>query len=103
MFCRIGKILLVMIALCYLSGCGYKEGVLVKDPVSYLWFTGNVAQATVMIDDQKSFAIDKGKEGLVYYQIPPGTHRIIVKKDGAVVVDRVLLIGNGTIKEIQIP
>ncbi len=95
------KLLLVSFALFNFAGCGYREGTLVKDPVSYLWFTGDIAQANVIIDDKKPFELTK--EGLVYYQIPPGTHRIIVKKGEVVVVDRILIIGNETTKEIQIP
>ncbi len=95
------KLLLTVLALLNFAGCGYREGTLVKDPVSYLWFTGNITQANVIIDDKKPFELTK--EGLVYYQITPGTHRIIVKKGEEVVVDRVLIIGNETTKEIQIP
>ncbi len=98
---KIQNFLLVILAFFHLVGCGYKEGTLVKDSVSYLWFTGNIAQANVTIDDRKPFEL--GKEGLVHYQIPPGKHRIIVKKGGEVVVDRILIIGNEITKEIQIP
>jgi hypothetical protein len=97
---KISRILLLVLAFCHFAGCGYKEGTLVKDPVSYLWFTGNITQANVIIDDKKPFELTK--EGLVYYQIPPGKHRIIVKKGEEVIVDRILIIGNETTKEIQI-
>ena len=106
------KILLVIsigMAWLALPGCGYKEGVLVKEPVSYLWFTGNVQQAFVKIDDKEPFdlsratAVQEGKEGKVYYQIPPGRHRVIVEKNGLRLVDRNLYIGDGNIQEIQIP
>jgi hypothetical protein len=98
---KIQKTLLVILVCLHLAGCGYREGTLVKDPVSYLWFTGNISQANVIIDDKKPFELEK--EGLVYYQIPPGKHRIIVKKGGGVVVDRILIIGNEITQEIKIP
>jgi hypothetical protein len=92
-----------------ISGCGYKEGVLVKEPVSYLWFTGNVQQAIVKIDNGEPFdlsraaAVQGEKEGKVYYQVPPGKHRVVVEKNGLRLVDRNLYIGDGNIQEIQIP
>lgn len=99
---NIQRILLIVgLFFLQISGCGYKEGTLVKDPVSYLWFTGNITEAIVFVDDKKPFEL--GKEGLVYHQIPPGQHRIIVKKGQEVVVDRILIIGNEITKEIQIP
>jgi hypothetical protein len=105
------KILLPLFLFLFcISGCGYKEGVLIKEPVSYLWFTGNVQQAFVKIDGKEPFEIgrwaaeQRSSEGnLVYYQIPPGKHRIIVEKNGKVVVDRILFVGNENIQEIQIP
>jgi hypothetical protein len=103
-------VLLLFLFLFCFSGCGYKEGVLIKEPVSYLWFTGNVQQAFVKIDEKEPFEIgrwvaeQKSSEGkLIYYQIPPGKHRVIVEKNGKVVVDRILFVGNETIQEIQIP
>lgn len=92
-----------------LGGCGYREGVLVKEPVSYLWFTGNIEQAYARIDDKEPFEISglsrtEGSSGsLIYYQIAPGKHRITVEKARTLVVDRILYIGNGTIQEIQLP
>jgi hypothetical protein len=94
-------ILFIFLATFYIAGCGYKEGALVKDPVSYLWFTGNTSQAIVTIDDTKSFELEK--EGLIHYQIPPGKHRVVVRKGSEVVVDRVLIIGNEITQEIRIP
>lgn len=96
-------------------GCGLKEGVVQKEAKSYLWFTGNTEGALVYIDDlspmelEKKYYIDsetgekieRNKE--IHYECTPGKHRIIVKKMGEELVNRIVLLGNGIIKEIEIP
>lgn len=105
---------LVFLMLC--GGCGLKEGVVQKEPKSFLWFTGNTQNAIVYIDDlapimlnERSIsASDEGenntnRSGQVHYEISPGKHTIVVKKSGEEVVNRNVLLGNGITKEIQIP
>ena len=96
-------------------GCGLKEGVVQKEAKSYLWFTGNTEGALVHIDDLnpielgKSYYIDsetgekveKNKE--IHYELAPGKHRVIVIKMGTKIVNRIVLLGNGIVKEIEIP
>jgi hypothetical protein len=102
-------ILIFSAFLVWLPACGYKEGVLVKEPVSYLWFTGNVQQSMVKVDEREPFDLSKavaaqeGRDGKVYYQIPPGKHRVIVEKSGQRVVDKIFYIGDGNIQEVAIP
>jgi len=107
MISRYMEYLLVLILAFFVTGCGYKEGVIQKDPVAYLWFTGSAEQASVFLDDKEPFVLNKGgrsQEGnLTYYQVPPGKHRIVVKKGSEVVVDRIVIVGDGAIKEILIP
>ena len=105
---------LILLALC--GGCGLKEGVVQKEPKSFLWFTGNTANAIVYIDDLRPLILDErssnasnedennaNKKGQVHYEISPGKHTIVVKKSGEEVVNRNILLGNGITKEIQIP
>lgn len=104
----------VMIAGC-LNGCGYVEGVVQKSEKSFLWFTGNTENAVVYIDNKEftrltaSYAIDEKtgektrKEGQVHYQLEPGKHEIRIERDGKVLVNRVLILGNQMTKEINIP
>lgn len=107
MLSRYAKYFLVFIVVCFVIGCGYKEGVIQKDPVAYLWFTGSAEQASVFLDDKEPFVLNKSggsQEGnLTYYQVPPGKHRIVVKKGSEVVVDRIVIVGDGAIKEILVP
>ena len=105
---------LILLTLCV--GCGLKEGVIQKEPKSFLWFTGNTRDAVVYIDDLNPIILNEismsvsdadgnntKKSSQVHYQISPGKHTIVVKKSGAEVVNRSILIGDGITKEIQIP
>lgn len=91
-------------ALLLFTGCGLKEGVIQKEPKSYLWFTGNTDNAIVHIDELEPITLNKkAKSDKIHYGISPGKHRIVIKKSGEVVVNRIILLGDGTIKEIQVP
>lgn len=93
---------LVILSLC--GGCGLKEGVVQKEPKSYLWFTGNTPKATVYIDDLNPIILNENRgSDKIHYEISPGKHRIIVEKMGKEVVNRIVFLGNGIIKEIKIP
>ena len=97
------KFALVLVLALLVTGCGYKEGVVQKDSVAHLWFTGSAEQAYVSVDDKEPFALNSSGGNLTYYQVAPGKHRIVVRKGTDVVVDRVVIVGDGAIKEIQIP
>jgi hypothetical protein len=104
---RYAKCVLVLIVGCFIAGCGYTEGVIQKDPIAYLAFTGNTEQALVFLDNKEPFVLNNigaNQEGKpTQYQISPGKHRIVVRRGSEVVVDRILIVGDGNIKEIQIP
>ena len=98
------------------GGCGLTEGVVQKEPKSFIWFTGNTKGAVAYVDDLEPIMLDdlnsstdgesvnnSAKKGEVHYEISPGKHRIIVKKSGEEVVNRIVLLGNGITKEIKIP
>jgi len=110
-------IYLGFIVLMLIIGCGLKQGVVQKEPKSFLWFTGNTEDAIVYIDDLNPIIlsaqvyVDKDENGdantykpdVVHYEITPGKHTIIVEKDGKEVVNRIVLLGDGITKEIPIP
>jgi len=92
---------LTLLVLC--CGCGLREGVVQKEPKSFLWFTGNTINASVYIDDLAPFTLSEENDELIHYEISPGKHKIVVKRSGNEIVNRVVLLGSGITKEIQIP
>ena len=94
--------------------CFYKEGSRQLDSQSYIWFTGNVKGAVASVDGGEPFEVDsltyKDSQGndvkkseKTYYQLRPGRHTIIVKKEGQVKVERDVLIDAGATKEVWVP
>ena len=102
MLCK--KIMMLTLVVLLLAGCGLKQGVIEKAPRSYLWFTGDMTAVVVYIDDLAplTFAEQNSTE-TVYHELSPGKHTIVVKRSGKEIVNRTVLLGNGTTKEIRIP
>ena len=107
---------LIFFLLILCGGCGLKEGVVQKEPMSFLWFSGNTQNAIAYIDDLAPIILSElrnsvsgedenstNKSGQVHYEISPGKHTIVVKKSGEEVVNRKVLLGQGITKEIKIP
>ncbi|WP_020589404.1 hypothetical protein [Desulfobacter curvatus] len=82
-------------------GCGITETVIQKEKVSYLNFTGDTVGAIVCIDDLEPIVLNNEKNA--HYEISSGKHHVIVIKNGAEVVNRKVLLGSGSSKEIRIP
>ncbi len=99
------KIIISLIPLLLLFGCGLKQGVVQKDSVSYLSFTGNIHNAEVYIDEGDAFLLEQEstEDNPVHYQVEPGKHVIVIKKMGRRVLHRQILLGDGIVKEIRVP
>lgn len=104
-----------IVAMFVVAGCGYQEGIRQPDRQSYIWFSGETKEAMAIIDDNEPFKVEQtssvdsetgervSKQGRTLYQVKPGKHEIVVKKDGQVVVHRDLMIGAGATKEVRVP
>ena len=100
------KILIVTVLFMLTSACSsyntYSSGSITTEPVSYLYFTGNIEGAEVSIDGAPVFIVTKSG-AKQQYKVTPGKHTIVVSKQGTVIVNRSVLLGDGHEKEIQIP
>lgn len=90
------------ICLIFLAGCGLSETVVQKEQVGALVFTGEVAGAVVQIDELAPLDLNATDRN-VRFEISSGKHHIVVLKNGEKIVDRVVLLGSGSDKEISIP
>ncbi len=107
----------VLLTMLTLGGCGHREGVTIAEPGAYLAFGGSTAGAMVKIDEDVSFILGEGKGATIHsdtgqketrlaqthYRVSPGKHRIQVIKNGIIVVDREILLGDGITREISVP
>jgi hypothetical protein len=112
------KTFFYILSLFSLAGCGYREAVIVAEPRAFFAFRGNTTGALVKIDENISFTLEDNIHGMTttsdtgttekhlagaHYRIAPGKHRIQILKNGEIVVDRELLLGDGITKEISVP
>ncbi|MDD5168675.1 MAG: hypothetical protein PHN75_07650 [Syntrophales bacterium] len=103
------RLMILGLLLFWIIGCGYYEGVVQPTPISFLSFLGNTSGAVATIDDVTTINLDKGlsgndKEGkVILLQITPGRHKVVVTRMGQEVVNRVIIVGDGATKEIQVP
>ena len=93
-------IVIVSTLVMLLGGCGYKSGVITQEEKAYLYFSGNVDDVKVSIDDGASFRVKKGQENR--YKLKPGMHRIKVYRGERLIVDREIYLGDGIAKEIEV-
>jgi hypothetical protein len=80
----------------------YSSGQITQEPVSYLYFSGDITGAEVSIDGAPAFLVTKSGPKQ-QYKVTPGKHTIIVTKQDKVVVNRNVMLGDGHEKEINIP
>jgi uncharacterized protein YcfL len=103
------KLLLIVLALFMVAGCGtYRETVQVDDK-AYLLLIGEPGGNIVTIDDGKS--IDLGQETRSFYlngktatkiEVSIGTHTVKVTKGGEITVNRKFYVSTGTSFEVQL-
>ncbi|MCD6174036.1 MAG: hypothetical protein J7J96_09680 [Sulfurimonas sp.] len=96
------KIILTMglIASIFLSGCGYKEGVATATQKSYLYFTGNINNTMISIDNGDKFSVHAGKNN--QYLVKPGKHLVEVYRDNTLIIKRNIFISDGIAKEFEV-
>ena len=104
----------VAAAVFVLNACSYTTGVVQSDKRSFIRFSGNIEKAVVYIDDAEPFELGKksssthsdniGAKNLsISYQLQPGKHTVVVRRNGEVVVNRELLLGNNVTTEVEVP
>lgn len=99
---NICKFSLALLLVTVLSACGYNEGIRSTEQSSFVYFTGNAYGASATVGDGEPFTVDKlGERNL--YKVSIGKQRVVIRRAGVVVVDRVVLLGDGQSKEFNVP
>lgn len=93
-------LVITLLSIVFLSGCGYKEGVETSTLKSYLYFTGDINGASVSIDKGEMFHVKAGKNNK--YTIGTGKHLVEVYRNGALIVKREIFTSDGISKEIEV-
>ena len=70
---------------------------------------GNTDGAIAVIDETLTLDLSKELKGsedekkIVLFQIAPGKHKVVVTRIGQEIVNRVIIVSDGTTKEILVP
>ena len=99
---KLFKISLTLIIVMLLGACGSTHGVRTSEQASFVYFSGAAKGAQVTVGDGDMFVVDKvGERNL--YKVASGKQKVIIKKSGVIVVDRLVLLGDGQSKEFNVP
>jgi len=82
------------------AGCGYKEGISTGQQQSFIYFSGNTENITVSINDGAQFTVKSGRDN--QYKVDEGKSTIHVYRNGKIIVEREVYIGDGVSKEIGV-
>lgn len=85
-----------------MSGCQQaNQGVISRAPVAYLSFEGNMAGISIFLDGDRMPDVKAGENNLL--KIAPGRHLLRIERDGQLLVERRLFVGDGQTQVIAIP
>ena len=90
------------------------------DQKSYVFFSGNAANAVAYIDGkgvllegdmvsgstsgiQDNYQLKPGAKGRSLIQVAPGKHEVKVIKDNQILIHRIILVGEGVAFEVAVP
>jgi len=92
-------------------GCGIHEGMVQREDLGFVEFTGNWQNADIRIDNLNPLILKSTSDPeknvqdspALIYKLPKGKHNIKVYRDGNLVVDRVVFIDSNMRLEVNIP
>jgi hypothetical protein len=90
----------LIIVLAFASCGGYTTGTIQKSEKGFLKFEGNKEAVMISVDDGTRFPYDIKTD---LYEVKPGKHTIKVYRGDKIVVDRIIIVDNQTIFEIEVP
>ena len=74
------------------------------DAAAYLHFTGNPDGGLATLESEGArIWVDQPIEPRIRYTVKPGVYRLTVSKDGAVVADRKIFLGDQQVFEVRVP
>ena len=120
---RLSPALLVLLLIFGLVACttpNRQTQVTQGDQKSYIFFSGNAANATAYIDGkgvviteemvsgstsgiQDNYQLKPGAQGRNLIQVAPGKHEVKVIKENQILAHRIILVGEGVAFEVAVP
>jgi outer membrane lipoprotein-sorting protein len=93
----------ILLAISFFSGCGsYETKSIIEDKKSYLSFSDSLKDADYKVNNSGWYKIEKTGVDEIY-QIQSGKIHLQVRKDGRIIINRELLVNNGSVRNIEGP
>jgi len=106
-------ILMVLCASVLLGGCGYHEGVVVRDEMAYVQLVGDWTNVAVQIDNTEPTLLKyepdpydpqaPPRQPALKYAMATGKHTIKLYREGRLILDRVVFLSNQQTTEVRVP
>ena len=93
------KLLILLLAVLFIFACGHQEGTIQKAEKSLIFFSGNLGNVTIHIDEIEPFTPSYA----THYQMLPGKHTLKAYRDGNLLLNKVIILENQVTMEIRIP
>jgi len=92
-----------------LQGCyyGHRESNTQQPNECYIMFVGNLNDVSVSVDEQEFVPIpgrtDDPRAAHFKYRVKPGNHMVTAVRDGDLILQKKIFIGQGETREVRIP
>lgn len=93
------KFLILLLGVLFIFACGHQEGTIQKAEKSLIFFSGNLENVKIHIDELEPFTPTYGK----HYQMSPGKHTLMAYRDGKLLLNKIIILENQVTMEIRIP
>jgi hypothetical protein len=93
------KFLILLLGVLFIFACGHQEGTIQKAEKSLIFFSGNLENVKIHIDELEPFTPSYGK----HYQMSPGKHTLMAYRDGKLLLNKIIILENQVTMEIRIP
>ncbi len=92
-------LILLLLGALFIFACGHQEGIIQKAEKSLIFFSGNLENVKIHIDETEPFTPSYGK----HYQMLPGKHTLMAYRDGNLLLKKIIILENQVTMEIRIP
>ncbi len=92
-------LILLLLGALFIFACGHQEGIIQKAEKSLIFFSGNLENVKIQIDETEPFTPSYGK----HYHMLPGRHTLMAYRDGNLLLNKIIVLENQVTMEIRIP
>ncbi len=98
------KIFFILALIALISvGCSYNSSVTLKDSECYIKIVGQTEGMTMILDDKVSVDISNPDKKEMQYKYNEGNHKITIKKNNNIILEKYIILEKGKITEVHIP